>query len=155
MGTLLRKVVKAPANPGSVATLPISPSVAFCSACRPSAPRSCTCSLRPPTLPMPLTGGGGKAAIKAPVIVDSVRIASARMASADWALPARFSNSPRIGNSTPALLESLNPLKMSTPANMGTLITPGIFSSASDAWRISTDVRSSDAPSGSLTATTK
>ena len=56
-GWLARNVVVTPARPGWAAAASASASTAACSAPGPSAARSCTCSLKPPVLPMPSTGG--------------------------------------------------------------------------------------------------
>ena len=125
--------------------------VASCSAPMPRPPRSCTSTLKPPAVPRPRTGGGAITKMSASVIWFSSCCSVVRSSSAVGPC-VRSSNGSCTTKIAPALalLARVAPEK---PANATACRTPGVWRITSLAWRTTSSVRSSDAPSGSWIAT--
>ena len=112
-------------------------------------PRSSTCSLKPPALPIPGTGGGGTAMMKASCTAWSRPNSALTSAGPDCDGPAfsRSSKGPKRANTT-AAFEAFVKVAPEKPAKATAFVTPGVLRMMSVAFWSAASVRESDAPSG-------
>ena len=114
--------------------------------------RSCNCSLKPPAVPRPRTGGGGSAMMKASSMTDRFWIMLRMTTSTVSPWAARSRNGVKRVKIAPAL-GALVKVAPENPENATALHTPGVFKRISVARRMTASVRASEAPSGSCTTT--
>ncbi len=105
-------------------------------------------------VPRPCTGGGGNTAIKASWTAAYFWFRSAAIAAPDSSLVLRSSNGLSVANTMPALGLLVKPL-IDRPGKATADSTPGCLSAISLILRITSSVRSSVAPSGSLAKPTR
>ncbi len=128
--------------------------IASYSAWSPRPARSSICSLKPPIVPMPFTGGGGNTAMNASWIPPSCWLIAPAIAPPESSGERRFSNASRPKNTMPALGAFVKPA-IDRPGNATASLTPGVFRAMSDMRRSTSSVRSSEAPSGSCANPTR
>ena len=88
--------------------------------------RSWSCILKPPELPMPRTGGGGTAMMKASWMACIEPNSVPMIWSADWPAASRSSNESKAAKITPALL-ALVKVAPEKPAKATASLTPGVL----------------------------
>ena len=108
--------------------------------------------MKPPELPMPGTGGGGSAMMKASSMLCRLPNSWPMILPADSPALSRLSKSLNGAKITPALL-ALVKVAPEKPAKATASCTPGVLRMISEAFWITASVRSSEAPSGSCTTT--
>src|SRR5690606_14233664 len=99
-------------------------------------------------VPSPITGGGGNTAMNASLMPANLAFRLPVMASPDSSAPWRSANGLSVTNTMPALELLVKPL-IDRPGKAMALSTPGSFRAMSDMRRITSSVRSSEAPLGS------
>ena len=102
---------------------------------------------------MPATGGGATTTMKASLMAAYLANNAPWTAAAEsLGLPARFSNGSRITKIAPAF-GALVKVAAEKPTRVKACATPGVSSAMSMARRITSSVRSSEAPGGSCAIT--